>query len=114
MPRETEKSERASQVSTSLPTQVYLKALPLRSLQDVEVVKQELESGNILILRVSPLARKSVDDVKQAVNDLYQFTKRIGGEIARLGEERVVIVPSFIKIWREKVVAPNEEAPTST
>jgi SepF-like predicted cell division protein (DUF552 family) len=114
MPEKTEKTGRASEVSTNIPTQVYLKALPLRNLQDVQVVKRELESGNILILRVTPLAKKSVDDVKKAVNDLYQFTKEIGGEIARLGEERVVIVPSFIKIWREKAVVPKEKAPTAT
>jgi SepF-like predicted cell division protein (DUF552 family) len=91
----------------------YLKALPLRSLKDVKVIKRELKSGNILILRVTPLAKKSVEDVKKAVNDLYEFTKSIGGDIARLGEERVVIVPSFIAIWREKAVVPKEKAPTA-
>jgi len=91
----------------------YLKALPLRNLDDVEVIKRELKSGNILILRVTPLARKSVEDVKKAVNELYEFTKSIGGDIARLGEERVVIVPSFITIWRRKTVAPKEKAPTA-
>ena len=91
----------------------YLKALPLRNLDDVEVIKRELKSGNILILRVTPLARKSVEDVKKAVNELYEFTKSIGGDIARLGEERVVIVPSFITIWRGKTVAPKEKAPTA-
>ena len=92
----------------------YLKALPLRTLNDVEVIKRELKSGNILILRVSPLAKKSVEDVKKAVNELYEFTKSIGGDIARLGEERVVIVPSFIRIWRQETAAPREKAPTAT
>jgi len=91
----------------------YLKALPLRTLDDVVVIKNELKSGNILILRVSPLARKSVEDVKKAVNELYEFTKSIGGDIARLGEERVVIVPSSITIWRQKTVAPKEKASTA-
>lgn len=91
----------------------YLKALPLRTIDDIEVIKNELKSGNILILRVSPLARKSVEDVKKAVNELYEFTKSIGGDIARLGEERVVIVPSFITIWREKTVTPKEKAATA-
>jgi len=105
----TEKSgaEKASLVSSGLPAKVYLKALPLRTLDDVDVVKREVESGNILILRISPLARKSVEDIKQAVNELCEFTESIGGDIARLGEERVVIVPSFIKIWREKKAAPT-------
>ncbi len=80
---------------------VYLKALPLRNLSDVEVIKQEVKAGNILIVKVTPLARKSVEDVKKAVNELCEFTDDVGGDIARLGEERVVICPSGIKIWRE-------------
>jgi len=80
---------------------VYLKALPLRSLSDVETVKREVKAGNILIVKVTPLARKSVEDVKKAVNELCEFTDDVGGDIARLGEERVVICPTGIKIWRE-------------
>ena len=106
-------TEKASPVPHGFPAKVYLKALPLSTVEDVDVVKREVESGNILILRVSPLARKSVEDVKKAVNELYEFTKSIGGDIARLGEERVVIVPSFIKIWREKTAAPKERASTA-
>jgi len=90
---------------SSFPPKVYLKALPLRNLEDVEVIKQEIKSGNILILKVSPLARKSIDDVKKAVGDLSEFARLIGGDIARLGEERVVITPSFVQIWREKNIS---------
>ncbi|MCD6242172.1 cell division protein SepF [Candidatus Bathyarchaeota archaeon] len=78
-----------------------MKALPLRNLSDVEVIKREVKAGNILIVKVTPLARKSVEDVKKAVNELCEFTDDVGGDIARLGEERVVICPSGIKIWRE-------------
>lgn len=85
---------------------VYLKALPLRSLADVEVVKREVKSGNIMIVKVSPLARKSIEDVKKAVNELCELTEEVGGDIARLGEERVVVCPSGIKIWREPQRSP--------
>jgi SepF-like predicted cell division protein (DUF552 family) len=78
----------------------YLKAMPLREITDLESIKNEVKNGNILILRITPLASKSIDDVKNAVNELYQFTESIGGDIARLGEERVVICPKNIKIWR--------------
>jgi SepF-like predicted cell division protein (DUF552 family) len=40
-----------------------LKAMPLRDLSDLDAVKSEVRSGNILILRITPLANKSVDDV---------------------------------------------------
>jgi hypothetical protein len=100
-------AEEAPPASVSLPPKVYLKALPLRTLDDVKVVKREVKSGNILILKVSPLARKSVEDVKRAVSELCDFIQLIGGDIARLGEERVVLTPSFVRIWREKAVSPK-------
>jgi len=102
--KKDEKSEveQKEQDPLTEPSGVYLKAMPLRSLEDVEAIKQEIKAGNILILKVSPLARKSIEDVKQAVSELYKFTQSIGADIARLGEERVVITPPSIKIWREK------------
>ena len=111
-PEKTETREEKT-VSGAPAGKVYLKALPLRALEDVDVIKQEVKSGNILILKVSPLARKSIDDVKRAVSELLEFTQSVGGDIARLGEERVVITPSFIKIWREKSVAPKGALPTA-
>ena len=106
-------TRKTSSVSAGLPAKVYVKALPLRSLEDVDVVKKEVKSGNILILRVSPLAKKSIEDVKQAVNELCEFIESIGGDIARLGEERVVVTPSSVRIWREKTAASETKAPTA-
>jgi SepF-like predicted cell division protein (DUF552 family) len=91
----------------------YLKAMPLRDLSDLEAVKTEVKSGNILILRMTPLANKSIDDVKRAVNELSEFAESIGGDIARLGEERVVVCPPNVKIWREKASVSNEPIPTA-
>ena len=94
-------------------SKTYLKAMPLKDLLDVESVKQEVEKGNIIILRVTPLANKSIEDVKTAVNTLYEFAESVGGDIARLGEERVVICPKNIRIWREKTPAQNNSLPTA-
>ena len=95
----------------------YLKAMPLRELTDLENIKTEVQNGNIIILRVTPLASKSIEDVKVAVNDLFQFADSVGGDIARLGEERVVITPKTVRIWREKTPAPvsssSEPLPTA-
>jgi SepF-like predicted cell division protein (DUF552 family) len=93
--------------------ETYLKAMPLRDLSDLENVKNEVKSGNIIILRITPLATKSIDDVKQAVNELSKFAESIEGDIARLGEERVVICPQNIRIWREKTPVSNEAIPTA-
>ena len=87
--------------------------MPLKAVSDVENVENEVKNGNIIILRVTPLASKSIDDVKNAVNELTQFAESIGGDIARLGEERVVICPKNIRIWREKTPAQNDAMRTA-
>jgi len=96
------------------PGKTYLKAMPLRELSDIENIKTEVKNGNIIILRVTPLASKSIEDVKTAVNDLYEFADSISGDIARLGEERVVICPKTIRIWREKSPTPVSNGPLPT
>ena len=95
-------------------TKTYLKAMPLKDLADIENVKNEVRKGNIIILRVTPLATKSIEDVKTAVNDLYEFADAVGGDIARLGEERVVICPKNIRIWREKSPVLTDKLPTAS
>lgn len=91
----------------------FLKAMPLRDLTDLETVKSEIRSGNIVILRITPLANKSIEDVKRAVDELCEFVESVGGDIARLGEERVVICPQNVKIWREKVSLSSEPITTA-
>ena len=107
--------EQKVETATETVSKTYLKAMPLKELSDVERVKNEVSNGNIIILRVTPLAGKNIEDVKSAVNELFQFAESIGGDIARLGEERVVICPKSIRIWREKTPAPvsNEPLPTA-
>ncbi len=108
--REVEDKERGSQAK---PGEAYLKAMPLRSLEDIKTVKQEIKAGNIVILKVSPLARKNIEDVKKVVSELSEFAQSIGADIARLGEERVVITPPSIKIWREKQSSKEKTLPTA-
>jgi len=99
--------------STKTVDKIYLKALPLREISDLEAIRNEVKNGNILILRITPLAGKSIEDVKQAVGELHDFAEAIGGDIARLGEERVVICPPKVRIWREKTPVQNEPLPTA-
>lgn len=114
-PPDEQKQEATEAVKASPKT--YLKAMPLRELSDLENIKNEVKNGNIIILRVTPLAGKSLEDVKKAVNELFQFAESISGDIARLGEERVVICPKTVRIWREKTPPPvsgsNKPLPTA-
>lgn len=113
MEEKPEAEASASDENKEETSKTYLKAMPLKDLADLDAIKAEINKGNILILRITPLANKSLEDVKKAVNDLYEFAESINGDIARLGEERIVLCPPKIRIWREKTPAKNEPVPTA-
>jgi uncharacterized protein len=79
---------------------VYLKALTLRDMSDISIVKEDIKKHMILIIRVTPLAQRDLEELRKVVEDLYSYTQSAGGDIARLGEERIVITPPGVKIWR--------------
>jgi uncharacterized protein len=81
-------------------TPVYLKAVTLRDQSDIAAVKEDIKKHMILIIRVTPLAQKDLEELRKVVEDLYSYTQSAGGDIARLGEERIVITPPGVKIWR--------------
>lgn len=81
-------------------TPVYLKALTLRDVTDITAIKEDIKKHMILILRVTPLAQKDVEELRKVVEELYSYSQATGGDIARLGEERIVITPPGVKIWR--------------
>ena len=82
------------------PSEKYVKAIPLKSYEDVDIIKSEVRAGNIVITNVSPLAKHNIEDVKRAINELNEYAALISGDIARLGEERVILTPKTVKIWR--------------
>lgn len=89
----------------------YVRAMPLSQLKDLDSIERVLSAGNVLIIKITPIAKRSVEETKVAINQLTDFAKRQGGDIARLGEERVVLTPPGIRIWREKGQAAS---PSST
>jgi uncharacterized protein len=80
--------------------EILLKALQLKSVDEIPKIQEDVAKRVIVILRVTPLAQKNLEELKSAVEQLYEFSTSIGGDIARLGEERIVITPPGVRIWR--------------
>jgi SepF-like predicted cell division protein (DUF552 family) len=99
---DSERDERFPLVNPSIQHPIYVKAYPLRDPADVPRIKAEIIEGNILIVKMTPIAKRSVEETKSAISELVDFIKSIQGDIARLGEERIVITPPTVKVWRGK------------
>ena len=106
--------ERFPLVNPSIQHPIYVKAFPLRDPGDVPRIKAEIIEGNILIVKISPIAKRSVEETKSAISELVEFVKSIQGDIARLGEERIVMAPPTVKIWRGRESARLEAATAGT
>ena len=78
----------------------YLKAITIRDPSDVHTIKEDIKKNMILILRVTPLAQKDVEKLRKVVEELYAIAKNSGADIARLGEERIIVTPPGVKIWK--------------
>ena len=104
--------ERFPLVNPSIQHPIYVKAFPLRDPTDVPRIKAEIIEGNILIVKITPIAKRSVEETKSAISELVAFVKSIQGDIARLGEERIVMTPPTVKVWRGRESVPLEAAAT--
>jgi len=78
----------------------YLKAITLRDASDIHAIKEDIKKNMILVLRVTPLAQKDVDELKKVVEEIYSIAKTHDADIARLGEERIIVTPPGVKIWK--------------
>jgi uncharacterized protein len=94
-------SSAGSQSSESVQApQILLKAFPLKSPNEVAAIKEDIKNHTIVILKITPLATKNVEELKTTVEQLTEFALAFGGDIARLGDERIVITPPGVRIWR--------------
>jgi len=83
----------------------FLKTLTLFSLSDTSEVMDEVSKGNLIILDITPLQNKgklAFLELKRSVERLKGFCKSIGGDIAQLGSNYIIVTPNHIKIWRKK------------
>jgi SepF-like predicted cell division protein (DUF552 family) len=78
----------------------YIKAITIRDSSDIHTITEDIKKGMVLILRVTPLAQKDVKKLRKMVEELYVIARDSNADIARLGEERIIITPPNVKIWK--------------
>ena len=88
----------------------------LRGLQDVDMICETIDKGNMVILGVKDLARIDMLRLKRTVHQLKSHTRARGGDIIALGKEFVVLVPanmklSFIKNYIEDMHEDDDFSP---
>ncbi len=81
---------------------MYVKTAELTGLYDIPELKKEIYAGNLLILDIS-LAKQDKVLVEKAIKDLKMAALDVGGDIAGIADDQVVVAPAGIKIERKKL-----------
>jgi SepF-like predicted cell division protein (DUF552 family) len=78
----------------------YVKVCKLKGFADIDVSARELSEGNIVILDIKPLAERSMNELRHAVDEMKDICISMGGDIAGLSEYHLILTPPNVKIER--------------
>lgn len=82
---------------------ITVKPMNLRNAEDVEQVLNEINEGNIILLRYDDLAAEGEERLKFMVQRLKERVLEMGGDLVMIrdrGYPPILIVPRFVEIWR--------------
>jgi len=79
----------------------YVTSYSIRSEEDVRKVEEDVRNNFIVILRVTPLLERGREVTINVINKIYEYVISMGGDMARLGEDRIILTPPGVRIWRE-------------
>jgi uncharacterized protein len=82
---------------------LLIKIATISDLKDTPRVKDEVYSGNVVIVDISRLKMDKVT-YERVLKDLKEVAKDVNGDIIGLGDQRyVVLTPMSVKISRDKI-----------
>jgi len=91
-----------SKVETSTVAKMHVGIGEIQSYDDIKNLSDYIYGGNVLILDFSPISDEEVI-LKRITNDLKKIAHDIGGDIAGIGNNLMIIAPSGVKIDRRKI-----------
>ena len=82
---------------------LLVKIATISDLKDTPRVKDEVYSGNIVIVDISSLKMDKIS-YERVLKDLKEVARDVNGDIIGLGDQRyVVLTPMSVKISRDKI-----------
>ncbi len=82
------------------PADFYVKPIALEREDDVTAIVEELKARNIVLLNVSKMA-KWPNKLKASVGALKKYVSKVGGDIARIDNDKILLTPGRVKIVKK-------------
>lgn len=79
-----------------------IKAFPLERLSDIERIKNEILSGNPVILSIKAILYTNPINLKRLTQQIKALLNVHGGQIVQMGDQFVLVTPPTIRFEKEK------------
>ena len=89
------------------PADFYVKPVALQQESDVALIQSELQKRNIILLNISEMAKRQ-NTLKGVVDSLKSYVEKIGGDIAMLDEQKILLTPAKVKIIKSRKAQQNK------
>jgi SepF-like predicted cell division protein (DUF552 family) len=90
---------------TSAPGGMSVKVAELHRYEDLSDLTRLVYNGNILILDFTPIANDSLT-LRRVTNELRSVTRDVGGDLAGINKNFLIITPEGIVVDRTKIKGP--------
>jgi len=97
-----EKYTEAKTSETSSSAKMHIAVGEIQRYEDIKAISDYVYAGNVLILDFSQISGEEVI-LKRITNELKKMTNDIGGDIAGIGNNLMIISPSDVKVDRRKI-----------
>jgi SepF-like predicted cell division protein (DUF552 family) len=81
---------------------IYVKSIELQNPVAIQNATEELNQGNIVIVDLGPLLNQNPGDAKVAVDQLKAFSQKIGGDVGKITDSKVIATPKWVKLQFKK------------
>ena len=99
-----------SPVAKEEKSKVIVRPFVMEEFEDIKEVLDVLREGStIALVNIRPLKEKDLVELKRAISKLRKTCEAIDGDVAGFGEDYVVAVPYFARIFRNMPAAAKEE-----
>ena len=79
-----------------------IKAFPLERLSDIERIKNEILSGNPVILSIKAILYTNPINLKRLTQQIKALLNVHGGQIVQMGDQFILVTPPTIRFEKEK------------
>ena len=97
-PKEESEEEVEIPSEEKKPEEICLKIEKINEFSDTEKVLNLLRENYIVIVSIKDLRQKDLNELKRCVNRIKKTVEAVGGEIIGIGEDFILVAPSFVKI----------------